>query len=232
MKTLYICGDSFAVADKECEIIPWFELLANSLGSNWTVVNQSIVCASNLHIRLQVQSAIDNRANFVILLSTSSARGEGRLYDRLDTHGHILDRFVNIGVSQSKQKEFGCYSYNSLDETCMFEPQQVESLKNFRDDIFDLELAIYNNQFIIESGLHALQNSSIPFVFDQGGFEHPKFSGSKQQYFKSFANYRSEFNLWSYVKHPMSHRPYFHITDQSIHHSIAEYYFSKINHYG
>lgn len=229
MKTLYICGDSFAVADKECEVIPWFELLINRLGPNWTMINRSMVCASNLHIRLQVQAAIDNKADFVILLCTSSTRGEGRLHDRLDSRKPILDRFVNIGTSS--QGEFGCYSYNSLDDTCVFEARRVEHIKTFRDEIFDLELAIYNNQFIIESSLYALRNNQIPFVFDQGGFEHPKFSGSKKQYFSQFDDHRSEFNLWSYVGHPMGHRPYFHITDQSVHQLIAEYYFSKISHY-
>lgn len=232
MKTLFICGDSFAMTDKESTIIPWVELLGQYLGVQWKIINQSMVCASNLHIRLQVQTAIDNKADFVIMLSTSSTRGEGRLSDRYVDNRNMIKRFVNIGTSRSGQEEFGCYSYNSLDDTCVFDFEQIEAIKSFRDKIFDLELSIYNSQFIIESSLHALKNNSIPFVFDQGGFENPKFSGSKKQYFKDFDDHRSAFNLWSYVDYPMGHRPYFHITDQSLHQKVAEYYFSKITHNG
>jgi hypothetical protein len=232
LKTLYICGDSFATKDKDFDIIPWFEILEVELGADWTVVNQSMVCASNLHIRLQIQSAIDNRADFIIVLATSSIRGEGRVHRASEKDKNILDRFINIGETAQRDREFGCYSYNSLDETCVFDSQRMEIMENFRNQIFDLELSIYNNQFIIESGLHSIKNSGIPFVFDQGGFENPKFSGSKKQYFNEFDYCKSNINLWSLVDYPIEHRPYFHITDQSIHHHVARYYLSKIKNYG
>jgi hypothetical protein len=233
LKFLYICGDSFATEDKGYHnIVPWFELLKKDLGSEWSVINRSMVCASNLHIRLQIQSAIENQADFVIVLLTSCTRGEGRINYHIKNDRNIIDRFINIGKHDHHDREFGCYSYNSLDETCVFSPEQIDIMKDFRNEIFDLELSVYNNQFIIESGLNILKNRSISFVFDQGGFEHPKFSGSKKYYFQEFENYKSAFNLWSLVEHPMGHRPYFHIIDQSVHQQVAEYYLSRIQHCG
>ena len=228
MKKLFICGDSFAVADTESSVVPWFELLQKKLAPTWSVTNSSIVCASNLHIRLQIQSAIDQAADFVIFLATSSTRGEGRLNDLKVSDKNLLHRFVNIGKKTTGDEEFGCYSYNSLDETCVFDSGKIDVLRKFRDRIFDLELSTLNNQFIIESSLHALKTSNTAFVFDQGGFENPKFSGSKNYYFKGFDKFRSKINLWSLVGYPMGHRPYFHIVEQSTHAHIAEYYFTKI----
>lgn len=231
MKTLFICGDSFASPDNESPVVPWFELLAQALGPQWQVVNHSMVCASNLHIRLQVQSAIDQQADFVIMLATSSTRGEGRLTHDNSPGNSMLQRFKNVNSrSADNTGEFACYSYNSLDETCIFDAFQMTALENFRDRVFDLELSILNNQFIIESALHALKSNGIDFVFDQGGFEHPKFSDSKKHYFKEFDLYRGEINLWSLLGNQMSHRPYFHITDQSIHQDVSKYYFAKITH--
>lgn len=232
MKTLFICGDSFASPDFESSVVPWFELLAQALGPHWQTVNHSMVCASNLHIRLQVQSAIDQQADYVIMMATSSTRGEGRLTHNTDPCKSILQRFKNVDPRVlDNTGEFACYSYNSLDETCLFDSAQMQILQKFRDQIFDLELSILNNRFIIESALHALTHSSIPFVFDQGGFENPNFSNLKKDYFKEFDAHRSMFNLWSLVGNDMAHRPFFHITDQSTHQEVAKYYFTKIMHH-
>jgi hypothetical protein len=232
LKKLFICGDSFAVADAESSVVPWFEILGKKLAPTWSVTNNSIVCASNLHIRLQIQSAIDQKADFVIFLATASTRGEGRLDDLKISDKNLLNRFVNIGKKTTGDEEFGCYSYYSLDERCVFDAERIDAIRQFRHKIFDLELSTLNNQFIIESSLHALKSSNTAFVFDQGGFENPKFSGSKKGYFKEFNVCQSQINLWSLVDYPMGLRPYFHITEQSTHTHIAEYYFTKIQNCG
>ena len=62
MKTLAICGDSFAVADPDYGPM-WAELLTDMLGSEWTVHNTSSVAASNLLINIQTQQAIQRKAD-------------------------------------------------------------------------------------------------------------------------------------------------------------------------
>jgi hypothetical protein len=70
--------------------------------------------------------------------------------------------------------------------------------------------------------LQRLTDSGIPFLFDQGGFEHAKF-GVTTQYFEKYKNHRSKYNLWDYGDSKL-HRPYFHIADQNTHNRVAEYY--------
>lgn len=230
MKSLHICGDSFAHPDPASSVIPWFELLKKSLGLEWNIKNLSIVCASNFHIRLQVDTAIAENTDFVILIATSCTRGHGRLQPKSTQMDlPLLQRFANTALMDLEEKDFGCYSLNSLNETCVFNRSQQEILQNYRQHIFDIELEILQNQFLIESSLNALKNHSIDFVFDQGGFEHPKFSSTNQKYFQFFDQHRSKINLWDYVRQPFNHRPFFHITDQKLHEKIADYYFHLIN---
>jgi hypothetical protein len=225
MKKLYICGDSFACADPECPIIPWSELLVSNLGDSWEVENLSMVCASNLTIRMQVDRAIENQADFIIVMFTSSIRDHGRKTDQQSCQ-NLLDDFFRIGINNN-QKRLACWSYNSLNSTCVMPPEKIQILKDFYTDIFDIDLAIYQNQCIIESTLHKLLASQTPFVFDQGGFENPKFDSDKL-YFTEFDQYRSQYNLWQLAEFPMQHRPYFHIKDQKVHQEIVDYYKEKI----
>ena len=97
----------------------------------------------------------------------------------------------------------------------------IEHAKHF----LDLDREIYRNKCIIESVLLRLVDSELPFLFDQGGFEHTKF-GATLEYFKGWNFYRSRYNLWVHGDSKL-HRPYFHITDQDTHNEIAKYYREK-----
>ena len=230
MKTVYICGDSFGCSDIEYAVTPWVELLCHQL-PGWTVQNLSRVCASNLHIRLQVDKAIANQANFVIMLATTCTRGHGKINNKQKSTDSLIDRFLQIGNQNhnNSNKDLACYSMNSLDSTCVLDDRQIEIIKDYRDHVFDLELEIYQNKCIIESTLYALEKSQIPFVFDQGGFENIKFGvSSDKKYFTEFDHRRSKINLWSEFTNTMQHRPYFHITDPGIHQLTAQYYASMI----
>jgi hypothetical protein len=225
VKTLYICGDSFASTDSESAIVPWPEQLADKLKGVWSVTNLSMVCASNLTIRMQVDQALENNADFIIVLFTSSVRDHGVKSD-YPPGSQLLDDFSQIGQDHSN-KRLACWSYHSLDSTCIMPAKKIQILKDFYTHIFDIDVAIYQNQCIIESTLHQLVNSQTTFLFDQGGFENLKF-GSTKPYFAEFEKYRSQYNLWSLSTSTMQHRPYFHITDQSMHNRIAEYYHQQI----
>lgn len=231
MRTVYICGDSFGCTDPESSITPWVELLAEKL-PDWTLHNLSLVCASNLHIRLQVDRAIACGANFVIMLATACTRGQGQIQSRHKSEQQLLDRFYKIGknTQDNFHADLTCYSINSLDSTCVLDPAQIQIVKQFRDSVLDFDLEIYQNMCVIESTLHALESSQIPFVFDQGGFENPEYTAdADKKYFKEFDHHRSEINLWSEFGSTLTHRPYFHIIDQQVHERTAKYYASIIN---
>jgi hypothetical protein len=89
-----------------------------------------------------------------------------------------------------------------------------------------MDLAIYTNRCIIESVLYRLQQSGIPFVFDQGGFEHPSM-GATNKYFLEYCAHRSDINLWDFAR-TREYRPYYHITDAKMHKEIANYYIKQI----
>lgn len=194
---VWICGDSFGVPDPEYGTC-WTELLA----TNHTITNVCQVCASNAMISRQVDAAIAAQPNYIIVLFSASTRGEVR-------HG----------------KNIVPYSIHSLDATTPFDNHQLRVLQEYAVEFFDIDLAIYTNRCIIESVLYRLKSSGIPFLFDQGGFEHASYGGVGQ-YFQEFNNNRSAICLWDYTptRAARAHRPYYHIPDYATHRMIADYY--------
>jgi hypothetical protein len=195
---IYICGDSFGVSDPDYGQ-GWMDMLS----SQYQIINLSQVCASNLMIAQQVETAINKSADFVIVLFTASTRNQTKINNKLIP-----------------------YSIHSLDHTTPFTNQQLAVIKEYTAEFFDLELAIYQNQLTIEATLQKLADSGVDFVFDQGGFEHPSYGGTKK-YFTKFDAYRSKLNLWDYawIRH---YRPYHHIDNLADHRTIANYYMSVI----
>lgn len=192
-KSVYICGDSFYCSDQESTIVPWHELIE--------CTRLAIVCASNLLISLQVNQAIEQRADFIIVGFTSSLRSE-LMFD-----GKLVP-----------------FSWLSLDETTPFDQTTIDNLKQLFDKI-DLDTEVKRNELIIEATLQRLVDSAIPFLFDQGGFEHKSYGGVGE-YFSKFNQFRSKVCLWDHADTRI-HRPYFHITDQTIHTQIADYYVNE-----
>lgn len=156
------------------------------------------VCASNLLISLQVEQAIKKQADFIIVGFTSSLRSE-LMFD-----GELVP-----------------FSWLSLDETTPFDQATLDNLKQLFDQI-DLDTEVKRNQLIIEATLQKLVDSGIPFLFDQGGFEHKSYGGVGE-YFTKYDQYRSRVCLWDHADNRRL-RPYFHITNQTIHTQIADYY--------
>jgi hypothetical protein len=232
MKKIYICGDSFGCPNNEWDFDPWPVLLANRLGDNYTVINLSISCASNLLIRMQVDQAIATRADFVILLGTTCTRSQGHVKTVNQPNKDIYERFVRIGNDDvdHDSRDLACYSLRSLNETCIFNNDDIKSIKDYQSRLFDLDLAIYENQCIIESSLYRLKEHNISFKFDQGGFENPIFGDIRRtDYFSNFEEHRSKINQWTMSTYssntPMGH---YHITDANIHTQIADYYYNTI----
>lgn len=232
-KKIYICGDSFGCPDLGWKIDCWPILLAKKLGDGFQIINLSISCASNFLIRVQVDRAIQGNADFVIMLATSCTRSQGLTKTPTGQYTDIYDRFVRIGQidPNSKTRDLACYSIKSLNDTCVFDKDRISLIRNYQIEMFDLDLAIAENQYMIESSLYALESSGIPFIFDQGGFENPSFGDIKTtDYFQRFSRYKSELNQWTeYSKLPPSGIPHLHIVDQLVHERIADYYREKIS---
>jgi len=198
---IYICGDSFCVSDPAYGP-SWVDLVAEK----FAVRNLARVAATNLLIALQVQQAMANQAQFIIVNFTAVTRSEKRV-------GNDIVPF----------------SYHTASaQTTGFNDRQLRILKEYYTEFFDLDLAIKQNQITIEHTLSALMLSGISFRFDQGGFEHPKFGTVGQGYFGQFEQYKSKINLWDHAV-SRDYRPYYHITDAQVHRSVADYYSKEIN---
>ena len=194
-----VCGDSFCAPDPEYGLM-WADLL----GQHCDLRNYSERTATNLLIARQVDQAIQDCADFIIVHFTSCTRGE-KLH---------AGRYVP-------------FSYHTAsDITTPFDPNSLRILKEYYMEFFDLNLAIYQNAITIEHTLAKLVQSNRPFRFDQGGFEHSSYGGTGQ-YFALYSEYRSEYNLWDHVT-ARRYRPYYHITDSHIHQQVAEYYAQEI----
>ena len=196
---IYICGDSFATPDPGYGPM-WAELIEQKLGR--PVKNLARVCASNLVISQQVNSI--ESADFVIVLFSASTRGTVRFDNK------ILP-----------------FSWVSLDESLALDTERLQLLQLWQEVFFDLDLAIYENQCIIESTLQRLVDKNIPFRFDQGGFEHPSYGGVGT-YFTKYNAWRSDLCLWDLGNTSMK-KPHYHINDPVQHERIADYYCRIIN---
>lgn len=199
MTQVYVCGDSFCVSDPEYGQC-WVDLLAQQR----TVINLAQVSATNVLISQQVDQAIEEFADFVIVQGTSCTRSETRVDGKIVPYS-----FLTANTATTK-----------------FNDRQLKIMREYYTEFFDLDLAIYHNQCIIQNTLQKLVDSGIPFRFDQGGFEHFKFGAAQSDYFAKFNRYRSAINLWDYAN-TRDYRPYYHIRDAEVHQHIAQYYIKE-----
>jgi len=196
-----ICADSFGVSDPEYGAC-WVDLLAQK----YQLKNFSKVSASNLLISQQVDLALGEKCDFIIVSFTSCTRGEKR-------HNGIMEPF----------------SYHTASElTTPFDSDDLRVLKEYFVKFFDLDQAIYLNKIIIEHTLDRLLTSGIPFRFSSGGFEHGSFGADPNNYFVKYIKHHSTINLWDFAR-TREFRPFYHITDPVIHREIHDYYSGEID---
>jgi hypothetical protein len=212
MKQVYVCGDSFASRDPEYGA-SWTELLSDLLQAQAQVVNLACVAASNLLINIQVNQAV-HHADYIIVLGTAVTRAEVAV-QAVDSQLTLLERFQkNDLVAYSILRPYRSH----------LTVQQQEQVKQYHTEFFDLDLAIHRDHAIISNTLDIIKRSGRPYLFDQGGFEHPRFGGT-QEYFTD-AN-RSAINLWD-LGTTQDERPYYHIREAATHARIADYYYTEI----
>jgi hypothetical protein len=226
MKTVYICGDSFAVADPEYHVDYWVSRLEQQLFPTANVINLGRICASNLQISLQVDAALKHGADYIVYLATSSARDDIQFRPNQQSSS-LLDRYVDL-TNPDNTSDLTSVSLSYLQNSNVFDTNQINFLKKYLLEYQPIDLAVYKNQLFIEATLYKLQCSGTPFIFDKGGFEHSSFCGTNTQYFTEYSKYFSQYNLWDFVDPGMPLRPYYHITDPAVHQKVADYYSKKI----
>ena len=221
-ESVYVCGDSFNTSDEDYPGLSWYDKFSAKVTG--AVINLSRSCASNLLISLQVDRAIQQQANFIIVGFTSVTRSEVSF--RKPITDNLLDRFYNLNTHNNHLCDLTSYTIWSPKDARALTKDQQNLVKKYNKEFFDLDLAIYKDNIIIEHTLQKLVNSKILFLFDQGGFEHLSY-GATNLYFINYNQYRSEYNLWDYSP-TRTHRPYFHLVDPDITDRVADYYYSYV----
>ena len=173
MKTVYVCGDSFAAPDPEYGPM-WVELLQDLLKDHAQVVNTSSIAASNTLINIQVSEAV-KYADYIIVLGTAVTRAEVAVAE-VNPKLSLLERF--------QSNDLVAYSILRPYRSPLTVAQQ-QQVRLYHTEFFDLDLAIHRDHAIISNTLAVIESLGIPYLFDQGGFEHPSF-GSKHLYWWFF----------------------------------------------
>lgn len=175
------------------------EILADGIGG--TLYSYARMGASNFTIRLQIDEAIKQRADLVLIGFTSSDRIDVPLNGKTFCWGagienieyspdHILPDFYNQELATCRSNPISNYSH---------EPALAVAIKHYVSTLYDEFLKKKADWYIVESGLYALKQAGIPFLFTRGGLMGT--SDSDNQYLSDWINYETvdSGNPWNFV---------------------------------
>lgn len=173
-KKLYSLGDSFMTVDEPDEgIIGFCELYARS--KSFEHVSLARPGATNFAIRLQIDRAIKDRADYVVIGLTSSDRFDILLGSAESIPQYQLDhvRYSEYKaqslrhVDQSDVKIISD-TFNNITQNHLVSDQQIQTLKDYVACLHDPGLASQKDYYMISDGLRRLQESDIEFVLIPG----------------------------------------------------------------
>lgn len=194
IKRLFVCGDSFSAVSKVLPGTSYSELLADKLG--WELHNYARRGCSNGGIRIQIDEAIRQQADFVIVIPTSWDRFEipatsaPYTKTREDTgwshplQEHLLD--VNIGNGYDPKLGIQNINYGGQPSTMIFETifslaenyeheyrgkldkDTHRAVQAYVNHLYDSNWKRQVDQWIIADGLTKLHDAGIPFSVEPG----------------------------------------------------------------
>ena len=196
MNKLYICGDSFSAVSKILPGTHWSELLAEKLG--WQLVNYARRGCSNGGIRLQIEQAIQDKADFIFIVPTGWDRTEIPVSDNfyqgptnvIKSFGNFLQDWLldqskscydpgigvkNINYSHSEHNKMIFETIFSLAENYDHEyrkdrlsDEKHQAIKSFVNHIYDSGWKNQLDRWIISSGAFRCHDAGIPFSIENG----------------------------------------------------------------
>lgn len=185
-KKIFICGDSFSCIDKRYPGAHWSEKLQCLLGETYQIINLARPGASNFLIYLQVIRAAESNASFVIVNATEPGRIELRkilentslidsINDRIARSGEYKqDQVLDDRLTPLSDGSFFSFSVQSFVNDSIGLPWQkmtkgrAESLKRYLADVFDFELAAYQDAAYLIAASSILRDSNIQFSWHPG----------------------------------------------------------------
>jgi hypothetical protein len=223
---LFVCGDSFCFPDPDYGL-SWVDLIQKSR-PNIEIINLSSPGASNYLISLQVQHALKNNCDRIIYHATSSIRQEFSIAQHTATKDSI-NRYWNLMSKNNKSVVSASWiSATRYTDELLSDEDQI--IKKFFTEYIDLPSMINKNYIFIDYTLKLL-DSFLPrsqWAWSPGGFENKKFSDSISWDFANFQDRMCKINLWDdYDNSKM--RPYYHVTDPTIHQRVCELYLQMLD---
>ena len=174
MKKLVNCGDSYMSLDSPPgEVTSFLQLYAER--KNFLHVSLARAAATCFAIRLQIDSAIERGADFVIVGCTSSNRMDVAApgvqnYSWVKLNNILYTGYRSLSEHNIKSKNPLVVSdvienlLNKKHEN-MLSDQQRTAIKNYVADLYDNNLKRQENYFVISDGLRKLQYHQIPFLY-------------------------------------------------------------------
>jgi hypothetical protein len=227
MKKIIICGASDCFLDPDFPNQSWMERLQAKL-PDYSVETLAVEGASNFFIRLQIDRAIEQQADYIIVNFTSSIREEIKFND-IEDDRDLYDRFYRYHATK-EPTSLVCYSPATLDKTSILTTEQKQILKSYYVNFSNMDLSVQKNYYFIQNSIETLIKKKIPFKFSQGGFEHSSYMDDllSNYSFEEYQTFQSKYNLWDYIDDFKRARPYFHIDNPEITQEIADYYAKEI----
>lgn len=167
---IYSCGCSFMSVDPQYPGTHFSEIVARE--SNGILITLARPGASNFYIGLQVEYAIKQRPELILVLFSN--------YDRIELLSGTAPYRVDCGIENIQgnpvdHTQAGTVSNvitNFIDQR-LIDSDRKDALKAWFANIYDFGIRYHQDWFMCQGILHRLKNSGIPFVFNFGGMKYP-----------------------------------------------------------
>jgi hypothetical protein len=180
IKTLYTLGGSYMSIDipPMGTVTSFLDLYANS--QNLNHVSLARIGATNFMIRLQIDEAIKQQADYVILSTVPSDRIDIVLDHELQ-HGFFeLKNIVYRGyrcksvqnIADQDNKILSDSIYNAMNIRLELSKDQKRAVQSYIADLHNASLQRQRDYYMISDGLHRLQQHGIPFLLIPDCMEH------------------------------------------------------------
>lgn len=194
---LAVCGCSWSSRDPSYPDTEFGYFVSKDLG--WDYKNYGRVGCDNFSIRLQVDQAIKENADFVIINWTTACRfswnHSGKAYDPKKGIKHLdydVDQYMTnesshptypdndpVIISQSLTGMINTQDIDmSYEELCgwwdnletSMSKKQYEVFREYFIHMYDDDLEAHKQYYIMQSAVKALQDAHIPFIFAPNTF--------------------------------------------------------------
>lgn len=178
MKTLYSLGDSYMTTDDPHDgIVSFCELYCQRKEFNH--VSLARPGATNFAIRLQIEKAIEQHADYVVIGTTCSDRFDIALDISSSCVKYVIDNIFYTAYQAKSKKHVDQHNVtlvsdtftalvNRHDQTYLCSEQQSKSLKSYLTYLHNPSLATQKDYYTISDGLRKLQSHHIEFILLPG----------------------------------------------------------------